>query len=533
MAEIKKALAWKEDLDNHKDGLVASQDGVHGLRYDVEEELLIATDADGNEYEIKTGGGAGGAQIEVKTTSDSFVGLPVTISYAGTVLDTQTFNDSKTVAFKVGEYGTYIISCEDEEESVTVSAMQLYQVQIDEAQKATINVSTSTQGFYNQPVTCQSASQTITKNFDSMGKVSFKVKFTEEYTITCKGYSNTVNVVSMTGTYNTEVHIPVSTITITTDDEEFYNASIEVKKDGVAQSTIQFNAVGNASLDVYATGEYTFTVTHEGVEYSYKVVVDELDKNYSGTIGMSLDGNTATPINDVETWLRCYEPGGLSSLGYTTLAQVIADELTLSLLMGDASAMAYLARSTGFATEGCANETFMNNLGSSPHVDDTVLNEDLWVEAICDSQYMDKVFIDLIPTLSSYSDTDVGSLIYYDTDSRAPIWQAFDKNIDTFGNTNVPNIGYRFNKNIVYAVLLKKISYSRTGVAADFWLEASNAGDSWVKISDDINIEHVVMNNKYFINNSHKKYMYYRTNCKVTIGTPAKYSFYKIQFYGR
>ena len=107
----------------------------------------------------------------------------------------------------------------------------------------------------------------------------------------------------------------------------------------------------------------------------------------SVTIELVLDGSTATPLNDVSIWLRTDSTGSSLNAGYTTLAQVIADTNTLNNLMRDQSAMKYLARSTGFADEACASETFMTYLGASPYVDGTVLNSDIWVEKIQSSPY--------------------------------------------------------------------------------------------------------------------------------------------------
>lgn len=81
-----EGYAKKEDLDNHKDSLVASENGTHGLRYDVEEELLIATDADGNEHEIKTDGGSSvDVDIEMSDESTNAVQNKVIKQYIDTV----------------------------------------------------------------------------------------------------------------------------------------------------------------------------------------------------------------------------------------------------------------------------------------------------------------------------------------------------------------------------------------------------------------------------------------------------------------
>ena len=62
----------------------------------------------------------------------------------------------------------------------------------------------------------------------------------------------------------------------------------------------------------------------------------------SVTIEFTLDGSTATPLNDVSIWLRTDSTGSSLNAGHTTLAQVIADSDTLRALMADQSAMQYL-----------------------------------------------------------------------------------------------------------------------------------------------------------------------------------------------
>ena len=59
-------------------------------------------------------------------------------------------------------------------------------------------------------------------------------------------------------------------------------------------------------------------------------------------IEFTLDGSTATPLNDVSIWLRTDSTGSSLYAGHTTLAEVIADTTTLNNLMADQSAMQYL-----------------------------------------------------------------------------------------------------------------------------------------------------------------------------------------------
>lgn len=150
------------------------------------------------------------------------------------------------------------------------------------------------------------------------------------------------------------------------------------------------------------------------------------NSTFGGAISLP-DGDTVTPVNDVQTWLKC---AGIKDKTYTTVSQVVKDTNTMFLLMSDENAMKYLARSTGFTDAVCANETFMTLLGQSAYVDATVLNSDIWVDGIGNSLYMDKVFHDLIPAMTSLS-CDIGSFtnVQY-VDGRTTPWSIFDKICD-------------------------------------------------------------------------------------------------------
>ena len=63
-----------------------------------------------------------------------------------------------------------------------------------------------------------------------------------------------------------------------------------------------------------------------------------------------------------------------------------------------------------------------------------MLNSDLWVNAVCDSDYMDKVFVDLIPTMTSNS-TPEGMILSSTQDSSRYPYYAFDKVLNTHFNS--------------------------------------------------------------------------------------------------
>ena len=188
-----------------------------------------------------------------------------------------------------------------------------------------------------------------------------------------------------------------ATISVTTSDENPTTITVTLTKDSTTIGQKNFDSNGTCTFtDIQESGDYTITASDGTDSNSTTATVtgdNIVNKTVvSVTIDFTLDGLTATPLNDVSIWLRTDSTGSSLNAGHTTLAEVIADTTTLSSLMADESAMNYLARSTGFAEEGCASETFMTYLGASTYVDSTVLNSDIWVNAIGNSSYMDKIF---------------------------------------------------------------------------------------------------------------------------------------------
>ena len=187
-----------------------------------------------------------------------------------------------------------------------------------------------------------------------------------------------------------------ATISVTTSEENPTTITVTLTRDSTTIEQKNFDSNGMCTFtDIQESGDYTVAVSDGTYSSSTTATVtgdNIVNKTViSVTIEFTLDGSTATPLNDVSIWLRTDSTGSSKKAGHTTLAQVIADPDTLNNLMRDQSAMQYLARSTGFADEGCASETFMTYLGASTYVDSTVLNSDLWVDAIGNSTYWRQV----------------------------------------------------------------------------------------------------------------------------------------------
>lgn len=303
-------------------------------------------------------------------------------------------------------------------------------------------------------------------------------------------------------------------VTVTSNDTSVATAII-------SDNTITIESVNNTSGSTAITVSVASSTNYNATS-----------KTISVTAAFVLDGETATPINDVQTWLKCDSTGRAMQQGsdITTLAEVIANSDILGYLMSDESAMQYLARSTGFAEEGCASETFMTALGASSYVDDTVLNSDLWSEIICNSPYFESVLIVSVPTM--YSNTEpsgeASSSITPNYTVHLVAYKAFDGDSSTNWGSAImsPNyIQYKFEN----AVCVKVIYFYLTGGLKErinsYKLLASNDGVNFIELHSGNSDDHDKL--IYISNKNH--YLYYRLYSTSSDNT----SYATVQFYGR
>lgn len=263
-------------------------------------------------------------------------------------------------------------------------------------------------------------------------------------------------------------------------------------------------------------------------------VTDVDSKTYEKTVNVSAigqvvyvyidkvqDGKTATPINDVATWLSCYEGG--SAYSYTTLAEVLGDSVLLSSILADDNANDYLVRSTGFASTLCANESAMTYIGLNDYCANTLLDNDTWLNAICNSTYFEKVLNEKVPTMtsdttpygvaSSSGGVASGHNAFYAFDGRNDTWWAID------GGSG-GRCSYMFT-NKIRVVKIAVYPYNAT-FAGLSKVQSSDDGISWSDV-DSINVSTGFA--MYNINNkNHHKY--WGLYC-------SRSSHFRIQFYGR
>lgn len=246
-------------------------------------------------------------------------------------------------------------------------------------------------------------------------------------------------------------------------------------------------------------------------------------------------GSTATPVNDIQTWLHC---ANIWNKNYTTINQVLADTSTLLALISSNNAADYMARSTNWASSVCANQTAMGYIGNNNYCANKLLANSTWRNAICNSTYFENVLNVKVPTMTSNT-TPSGQVLASSVINSDDINQAYhafdgiDGVISPNWSSNVevhPWLGYMFTRKvIVYKMYISNFVQAEYSVT-NFKIQASNDGNSWVDVSDSIVLspnekKYVVLNNT----NSYQRYRIYANS----IGSTGRCSIIEAQFYGR
>jgi hypothetical protein len=218
------------------------------------------------------------------------------------------------------------------------------------------------------------------------------------------------------------------------------------------------------------------------------ITVDD-DGTIHGTSGIPV-GSTVTPICDIQTWLHC---AGIGSKNYTTLVQILSDEVTLATLMSNSNAADYLVRSTDWANTICADSTAMAYIGENDYCAVTLLADNTWRSAICNSAYFESVLNVKVPTMTSNTapiGECSGSGYTPSASGGGNYFNAFDGKHNTWWNSDVvptasnpEYIEYVFP----HAVAVNKVAwspYSSSVYPIQMKLKASNDGNTWTEIAD-------------------------------------------------
>ncbi len=280
-----------------------------------------------------------------------------------------------------------------------------------------------------------------------------------------------------------DIHINV------TYDDSFVGSVFHLTNGDKVYNKTATSAGGTLSWIVNEEGDWTVWVSVGGTRFELAFNNVQHGQTYSDKMYAILDGATALPINDISKWLMCSVD--TVSVKYTTLAQVLADTTVLNTLLGNENANKYLIRSTGFATDCCANEDFMTYLGLK---DDALvyqfLNDETWLNAICNSQYFESILTKSVPVMTSDTSPQ-GRAFATDTYSTNNPYKAFDKDTGTrwLSNTTVANsvdlgIGYIFVEPIICKLFKFTISSNAPISEIQYTIQGSNDGSNWTDLTE-------------------------------------------------
>lgn len=279
-----------------------------------------------------------------------------------------------------------------------------------------------------------------------------------------------------------------------------------------------------------ANGTWTISGIYDGTTYTKTVEVNLETGFYPTPIGA-----TVTPVNVIQTWLHCAE---IWDKTYTTINQVLADTSTLLALISSNNAADYMARSTNWASSVCANQTAMVYIGNNNYCANKLLANSTWLNAICDSTYLESVLNVKVPTMTSNT-TPSGEVVYSSQNATYPAYQAFNNNTSNAwgpSDATVPQwIGYKFTSNmVVHKIIIRPDANYNGSSVKDFKLQGSNDGTTYTDIqSNSCPNETTATDHSFAILNS-IGYKYLRIYITSKNGSwPGGTSVSKLQFYGR
>lgn len=357
------------------------------------------------------------------------------------------------------------------------------------------------------------------------------------------------------GTWNIEASLSGSTATytLTVDTVKIYtvslgyfNATITVTfpsnstcSCGKTGETPQTASVSPHTFTVHSVGIYTITATDGTHTKSDTVTITTDGQTESVTLSYVPDGSTVTPTDDIQIWLNCADIYDKTS--YTTLSDILNDTTTLSTLINDNNAVDYMVRSTTWASGTCADSTAMSYIGLNNYCANTLLTDNDWLTAICNSTYFESVLNVKVPTMTSNtapSGECFGSSVY---DASVGYYEAFDGLLTisnewaSASNDNVgAYIGYIFTSPVrVNKVTLYNSTYDNNANIVGAFKLQGKLNDNWIDITptalsaDSGSNEYIVPNTESY--SAIRVYVTQNKNAK----TPFNVNVWELQFYGR
>lgn len=291
----------------------------------------------------------------------------------------------------------------------------------------------------------------------------------------------------------------------------------------LGSNTFVANVTDYGQWDVY---DGTVATVYGSVE------VDTVKEYYVDL--MTPEGSTVLPTDDVQIWLAC---ASITDKAYTTISQVLADTSTLSTLIASNNAVDYMARSTTWASDVCADSTAMSYIGLNNYCSNSLIAVSDWINAIANSVYIESVLNVKAPVMTGTT-TPSGEVLYSTTyGSTYDGWKAFDGNPATewaSASTNYQNqyIGYDFKRSVkISAFMIQNTPQSGVGSSypfKDFKLQKYT--NDWADVQSYTNPSGVGVKTMFVTNNpieSEKFRVYGNAYGKALVSAA------EIQFYGR
>ena len=348
---------------------------------------------------------------------------------------------------------------------------------------------------------------------------------------------------SVLGADDAQTTLNVDAVKVYTITDEHVSATITVSYPSGGTCTL--SATGQTP-QAASSSPYTFTV-HELATYTISAVYRGVTRTTTITISSTgqtetysflVDGSTAT-ANSGPTWLDC---ACLWDKSYTTMAAILADMTTLSTLIGDSNAVAYLVRSTTWTSDICSDQNAMTYIGLDNDCSDALLGDTTWRAAICASTYFESVLNVKVPTMTSNT-TPSGEAFGVEYPGVTPEpYKAFDGNISTAARVTSAtgpvdqSFGYKFTASKhIYLIRGDVNLLTSASHYATFKFQYSSDGIGWVDVPNStFTTETVSHENRLPFNDivCSVQGVYFRMYC-IAVSPAARFASFELQFYGR
>ena len=330
------------------------------------------------------------------------------------------------------------------------------------------------------------------------------------------------------------------TLTVTTDDADLIGDSIKVTK-GVTALEQTFDASKSLAFHLPELGTWTVTSTNP-------------DHSGSSEVTCEMYGRYSVALSGGFSWKKWVTAGGLSADGYTSLADVLADEKAVRQLVtkhasADILADEMIKNRAGFRAKITASKTAMKWIGLRDYICDKLLADEGVQENLLASDHWQYILKDGVPYMTGATSP------YGEVETTAPemapyyAYKAFYAPQDetTPMNTRIETswavpvgehrIGYRFTnpicvKRITITSRVQGSGWNRC--IKDFAVVASNDGKTWDELGrfTGKNYEGTEAHTDHFDLKNDKYYLHYAV--KTLSSHDSSYvGFGRLNFYGR